>query len=111
MIKKICYLLMLNMLFLNVILGDTEISKELQEKVKEKVLYEYDNTNILINSHEFVDKIINDVKINYFIEKRMIPNINEVEYKNYQKENNELSNMTEIEKKKISNLFYVLYLI
>lgn len=100
MVRKIFYLLILNMLFLNTALGDSNISKELQEKVKEKVLYEYDNTDILIDSHELVDKIVNDVKINYFIEKRKISNINEIEYKNYLKENNGQSNMTEIEKKK-----------
>ena len=101
MIRKLFYLVVLNVLFLNVVFGDNEISEELKGKVKEKVLYEYDNTDILSGSREFVDKVITDVKVNYFIEKRKIQNINEIEYENFLKENKELlSDTTETEKKK-----------
>ena len=101
MIRKLFYLVVLNMIFLNVVFGSNEISEELKEKVKEKVLYEYENTDVLNGSREFVDKVITDVKVNYFIEKRKIQNINEIEYGNYKKENKELlSDITETEKKK-----------
>ena len=85
MIRKLFYLVVLNMIFLNVVFGSNEISEELKEKVKEKVLYEYENTDVLNGSREFVDKVITDVKVNYFIEKRKIQNINEIEYGNYKK--------------------------
>ena len=101
MIRKLFYLVILNGLFLNIVFGDGGITKELQEKVKVKVLYEYDNTDILVDSCEFVERIVDDVKVDFFIEKRKIQNINEVEYGNYLKENKELlSDTTEIEKKK-----------